>query len=819
MTGARWDIDSTPEAGTSAYGRRTHTRPRLPAWLLPVVVAVFGLTVSLLVTYAAYHHERGRADTAFRIAAREHVTAITQTWRQQFASVREIADLFQVKQVVTRKDFSRLARSILARHPTIEALEWVPRITHLGREIFIARVRAEFPGFTIRDLSATGELVRAPRREEYYPILYVEPFTENRRALGFDPSDNEARSNAIRAAIDRAELSASASTSLVQDSGNEPAILVFVPVFQHNGNIHTRGTRGLAEGVFKVHALVTDALAVLRSQGLRITVSDVTGRDSRETLHTRTFEDDPPAWYQWSGGQHLAHVWSTGGRTYSAAVAATGARFAYDLRGPAVALGLSLGLTALATWLVGQMTRRERAVRELADQRATQLDHLSRHDALTGLLNRAGFQQEIELALSRVREEPTRQTSLCLVDLDQFKLINDVCGHEAGDALMRRLARRLSELIDTGDCVARLGGDEFGILLHRHGAEQAREAAARYLHTVETTRFSWGERLFPVTASAGIVEINAGTESTASAMSKADAACYIAKDHGRNRIHVFREDDHLSDRYRTEMTWVSAIREALDENRLSLYCQPILPCRQGGGKGESRRRRLELLLRMRDRDGEIIVPGTFLPAAERYGLMPSIDRWVVGNLIRTIRPHDRKDTLWFVNLSGQTLGDLTFCDFILHTLHHHDMAPESLCFEITETAVISNHATARTFIQRLRSVGCRFALDDFGSGMASFSYLKELEVDFLKIDGGFVRGMPNDRLDRAVTGAIQRLARELGISTIAEFVEDERIFREVRELGIDYAQGYLFGRPTPIERYLHRPRGPNLTIIHGHRPS
>ncbi|WP_440996986.1 putative bifunctional diguanylate cyclase/phosphodiesterase [Arhodomonas sp. SL1] len=784
--------------------------------MLTAAVALLGVLLAGLTGYTAYTHERSSVDTAFRTAGQEHAAALVDTWQDELASVEQIADLFRVGSVVTRSEFSRLARSLLARHDAVRALEWVPRVTDLSREVFVARVQGEIPGFVIADHGPDGELVAAPRRPVYFPILYVEPLEENRAALGYAPSEHPTRNDAITRAIERGSLTVSATTRLIQEDNARPAVLGFVPVSSAEGYVHARGVRGLAEGVFHVDRLAGNAFAALQSRGLEIALSDVTDDPNAAPLHTVTGAHDSRAWYQWPGEQMLERRWGIGGRNYVTRIQAVGARFAYDLRLPALATGLALGLAVLATWLVHTLLARERAVHTLAQRRADQLAHLSRHDPLTGLLNRVGFQRELEDAVERIREAGSGTACVCLIDLDQFKLVNNVSGHQAGDALIRALVPRLRALCRPDDRLARIGGDEFGLLLPSLDAAAASALTRRYLDAVALTPFQWGQRQFPVTASAGIVELNVRTASTTNAMSKADAACYIAKEHGRNRLHVFLEDDQLSERFRDEMSWVSGIREAMGEGRLCLHAQAIQPMR-GRSPGPPIRR-MELLLRLRERDGTLTAPGTFLPAAERYGLMPEIDRWVLGRLARRIQSRPPPEgTVWFVNLSGQTLGDAAFYDFVLDILEHGAIPPESLCFEITETAVISNHSAAQAFIERLRRIGCRFALDDFGSGMASFGYLKELPVDYLKIDGTFVRGMPHSTLDRAICAAIQRLAGELGIATVAEAVEDAAVLEAVRGLEVDYAQGYLFGRPMPLEDYLDGRPAQQLTVIDGFR--
>ncbi len=799
-------IDGEPRTRTPRSGS-----PWYHPFITVTTIVVVGILLSLGLAWSVIHQEQVRSDAAFETTARQHITAIEQTLRQEFASVDKVADLFRLQRVVTRAHFRRLARSVLARHEALHTIAWIPRVTHLERETFVARARGGWPGYAIRDRNPQGALVAAERRPVYFPVLFIAPQDGNESIIGVDPGNDTIRTEALHGAIARGRLTVSAPATATDGKDAPTAFRVFAPV--GDDFIDGRLTRvdGLVQSVILVGPLLSRALSALHSDGLRLSLTDISAGDTAPFAE-RVTDSEPIPWYMHPGGQTFASTRDIAGRSMEIAIAAEGAAFAYDLRPPAAAAALGFALTGLTSWLVALLSRRERRVRALARRRDLQLQHLHRHDALTGLLNRIGFQEEMEAVLSRVRTRNSA-ASLCFIDLDQFKLVNDVCGHEAGDELLRRIAGRLTDTASEATVVARLGGDEFGVLLYGHTAAEGAGIAQDYRRHIEATRFSWGQRVLPVTASVGVVEINRHTPSIATAMSQADAACHIAKEHGRNRLHTFHEDDHLSEAFHQQMRWVSALREALEENRLELYQQQIRPATTQ--RTAHAPPMAEILLRLRERDGRLIPPSIFLPAAERYGVIPSIDRWVVAQTIRELAEHGQDSGQWFINLSGQTLGDLTFCEFILHCLHHHRVSPRMLCFEITETAVVSSFATARIFMRRLREAGCCFALDDFGSGMSSFHYLKELPVDYLKIDGGFIRELPGNRLDFAVAGAIQRLANELGLTTIAEFVENEAVFETVRELGVDFAQGYHIGHPAPLEQLLRSRTRPRFTVITG----
>jgi diguanylate cyclase (GGDEF)-like protein/PAS domain S-box-containing protein len=429
---------------------------------------------------------------------------------------------------------------------------------------------------------------------------------------------------------------------------------------------------------------------------------------------------------------------------------------------------------------------------------AQRLAYQATHDALTGLINRGEFEHRLERVLGGQHVEGSEH-ALCYLDLDQFKVVNDSCGHAAGDELLRQLSARLQSHMRARDTLARMGGDEFGILLEHCPPDQALRIATEMRDTVHEFRFTWQGRSFSLGASIGVVPLTAATESTAAALSAADAACYLAKEQGRNRVHLYHPEDADLIEHRSQMRWVSRLTQALDEGRFRLYYQPILPLT--GGQRE--RPHYEILLRLLDEDGRLVEPMAFVPAAERYNLMPAIDRWVLRTVIAGATAHcaapAAERPIFAVNLSGRSLGDERLPDYVREQLTHHHVPGDMLCLEITETAAIANLNQASRQIAELKRLGCLVALDDFGSGMSSFSYLKTLPVDFLKIDGGFIRTLADDQVNRAMTEAINRVAHVMTIQTIAESAESDSVVAILRELGVDHAQGYALARPRPIE--------------------
>ena len=420
------------------------------------------------------------------------------------------------------------------------------------------------------------------------------------------------------------------------------------------------------------------------------------------------------------------------------------------------------------------------------------LSYQATHDALTGLVNRREFERRVVRLVDEVRTGGSQHV-LMFMDLDQFKVVNDTFGHVAGDRLLRQLAQTLVPHIGQHDTLARLGGDEFGLLFQSR--EEAHAKGDELLRVVNDFRFTWEGRVFSVGASIGAVAMTEEKQSPADLMSRADAACFVAKEKGRNRIEWYGEGGDMN-RHRDQMGWVSRIQDALREGRFVLWAQDVMPL-MGDSSAPNHR---EILVRMVAPDGELVLPGSFIPAAERYNLMPAVDRWVIARTIGLIGSAEGglDEGQCFVNLSAVSLMDSGMPQFIRSKLKEHGVSGASLCFEVTETAAVSQLDTAVSFITALKETGCRFALDDFGSGMASFRYLKMLPVDILKIDGSFVLGILDSPTDRAMVDAINRVGKAMGLATVAEFVEDPAILPVLREIGVDYAQGYAIGRPRPI---------------------
>lgn len=420
------------------------------------------------------------------------------------------------------------------------------------------------------------------------------------------------------------------------------------------------------------------------------------------------------------------------------------------------------------------------------------------HDSLTRLINRREFERRLSELMMRAKNSGKRH-ALCYLDLDQFKIVNDTCGHIAGDKLLRQITYLFQEKVRDADILARLGGDEFGLLLENCTLKDAIHIAEGLRKIAKAFRFVWEGKSFDISVSIGVVPILPDSASPAEILSDADAACFAAKDKGRNCIQVYEPGNIELARRHGEMQWVSRITEAMEESRFTLYSQAIMPL------NDTAPQHIEILIRMLERDGKVIAPMAFIPAAERYNLMQDIDRWVITSSFSSIKKFldagGNNNAIFNINLSGASLGQENLPLYIRAELTRHDISPRNICFEITETAAISNYDQAIKLIKNLREIGCLFALDDFGSGLSSFSYLKSMPVDFLKIDGQLIQGIETDLIAYGMVEAIHNVGKIMGIKTIAEFVSNELILEKLRIMGVDYVQGYVISKPQPFTNH------------------
>jgi diguanylate cyclase (GGDEF)-like protein/PAS domain S-box-containing protein len=430
---------------------------------------------------------------------------------------------------------------------------------------------------------------------------------------------------------------------------------------------------------------------------------------------------------------------------------------------------------------------------------AKQLAFLKRRDVITGLLNRKEFERRMERMLVEAIGSGTPYV-LCYIDIDHFKLVNDTAGHAAGDALLEQLATLIEAKFPDAALLARLGGDEFGALFADCTEQLALKRCEVLLQTVRHFLFTWRDRSFDVAVSIGVSAFLPEDDSAAAELAKADVACHVAKQEGRDRVHVYHDVDASSARHHSEMHLVSTISEALSSDRLRLFAQPIVALAIGSGCTH-----YEILVRMSDQQGALVVPDQFIPAAERYILMPAVDRWIIqqlfstrGERLRAWHEQHPDQFLFAVNLSGTSVSEDSFLLFIKRQFALFRIPPAGICFELTETAAIRNLRGARRFMHELSAMGCSFALDDFGSGLSSFNYLRDLPVSYVKIDGSFVHDMNSNPVNHALVASINQVAHVLGMKTIAEWAEDDATIKQLRALNVDFVQGYAIGTPLPM---------------------
>jgi len=435
-----------------------------------------------------------------------------------------------------------------------------------------------------------------------------------------------------------------------------------------------------------------------------------------------------------------------------------------------------------------------------ARQHTERLSWQASHDALTGLVNRKEFDLRLEDAIRSAKAE-TKNHALCYIDLDRFKVVNDTCGHTAGDELLKQIALLLKSRLRASDTLARLGGDEFAVLFEDCSLDKAQEISDQLLEQIRTFRFVWANRIFTVGASMGIVAITQSSSDARHIVSIADTACYRAKEAGRNRIHVFRYGNAELTARGEQMDWVSRLTQALEQDSFCIYGQSYRALSDGASPDAY----TELLLRLVDAQGEIVPPASFVPAAERYSVMPAVDRWMVSHAFQAYRELSGKfgpSAIFGIDLSGTSLSDDKFSEFVLAQAKHHGVPPQAICFEITEMAAINQLPRTAAFIRTLRDRDFKFALDHFGAGMSSFGYLKNLPVDYLKIDSSLVREIKTDPVSLSIVSGINQIAHTMGLRTVAEYVDDPEVLKALRDIGIDYAQGYLISRPQPLSQML-----------------
>lgn len=906
--------------------------PALYSRRISVGLPLLGMLVTIFILFfVTLSYEKNDRQQAFERQARELHSYVEKRLQANFEVLYSIRSFFNANDSVNGREFSLFAKHQLLRYPEIQALEWTPRVSREQRDEF--EDKDDGPG-VITELGADGQMVVAAQRDEYFPIMYIEPLSGNSRAHGFDISTNALAREAQLRALTMGGFALTAPIRLVQENGSQRGLVAYLKS-NHPHTVSSMSGYGVIAGVYRMDDFVSSVM--LQREDLSANVK----------LKIVDISSDPVVLYQGNdaaskNNQALAGLsWQTdyaiGGRVYrfvylpqhgflanvvqwsSWLVLLAGLLFTALLGGWLLSLtGRTMRISQLVqertSSLQHEVEERKRAQQELlklsravefspymvlitkpdgeieysspkftevtgygpdevvghninmlhfakhgeisyseiwqtlgddpdwtgdiinqkkmgtlywaqvhiapiydaenllthfvvtqqditeARMISEQISYQASHDQLTGLVNRREF--EVRLSnLLQFSSYAEAKHAFCFLDLDQFKVVNDTCGHIAGDELLRQISALLQERIRASDTLARLGGDEFGILMQNCPLSKAQMIAEEIRDAVAQFKFGWEQQVFSIGVSIGVVQIDINSVSMTEVLQQADSACYTAKDSGRNRVHLYQQGDELLAQREGEMHWVAEINSALEENRFLLYGQVIVPLQNMQLKPD-----VEVLIRMQDREGNIVPPGAFLPAAERYQLSSRIDQWVVEHTFSWLEENfaafSQSLGCCAINLSGGSLGDNLIRDTIVSRLEGSSLLPYKIKFEITETSAIANLSEARRFIHGVKAYGCQFSLDDFGSGLSSFAYLKNLPVDNLKIDGLFVKGIAEDQLDLAMVKSINDIGHVMGKTTIAEFVEDDQIRQLLVDMGVDYGQGYGLGRPMPLDQLL-----------------
>ena len=782
-------------------------KQRITSVALPLCVLTI---ISFVLFKLSYINEMKSIENDFEQSAESIKRELGKSLLANVHATSELKRLFNLVDIdeLSEEEFALTTRSILFQNEQIHALEWIPMVTRKERVDFERSI-----GAPIMATNKQGELTIAPDRNYHYVIKYVEPLMGNEKAYRYDIRSNPFADEATYKACSTGLISITDGIKLVQEKNNQVGLVFYEPIYkkQLSSNYieNCDDLKGFVASVFrleeainKIHKVIPESvisLSLYREN--KLIYSDKNNLKQQHNIPTqfRFF------------------------RSYELPVANTIYQLNFEPDNGFIAsysswliwLIIVSGLLVSAVSGMGllMITGRALSTEELVKLRTNELNdeiqerklvqeslsYQASHDSLTGLMNRREFEKRAQRLLSDVKDNNTEHT-LCFMDLDQFKIVNDTCGHNAGDELLRQLSAMLREKVRHNDVLARLGGDEFGILMESCHVDDAERVAEVLKNSIQEFQFLWDDNLFKVGVSIGLVSISEYVPDLTELLKQADAACYMAKDSGRNCVHVYRTEDIQTAQRHGEMQWVNRIQKALEEDQFVLFAQKINPLQ---GKDLSH---YEILIRIKDENNKIIPPGAFLPSAERYNLIEKIDRWVINKTITTLAgATDFLNSINAVsiNLSGQTLTRPDFLDFVTSEFEKAHLDGSKICFEITETSAVANLNAAKNSIKSLNELGCRFSLDDFGSGLSSFGYLKNFPVDFLKIDGMFIRDIVDDKIDYAMVKSINDIGHTMGMKTIAEFVENDKIIALLKDIEVDYIQGYGVQAPMPLEDIIN----------------
>ena len=765
-----------------------------------VIIAVLGFAFLILANKWLESTEHQYAEERFNDVSTRYLIRVRADVERFLDDVEQLATFFSLSEKVTRFEFENFAKRDLQRHRGIQAFEYVQVVQHDQIDSFLEMARQEYSDFTLTEKSEAGHLIPLKRnREVYYPILYAYPYEENKEVIGYDPYNVKPRQESLEKARETLQTIISSRIEVYQHPGKSAA-LVFSPAFKYNTKGEVQKIIGFAEGVFVLEDLIQESSGELARFGLTLTIKDVT--DEQEVLllehHSRGGEHSRP-----DDSFSIERTFELGGRSWSMLITGDKQEFYLPLSNARYSLMFIVMLLAVLVcyfiYLVFILYRNNQTLLESKGQlrkninelesSKNQLIYQANHDFLTDLENRFALDKH----LSQLIRNPSEQQKVaCLLDIDKFNIVNDSFGHEAGNFVLKQFAKIIQSHIQNDDKAYRLSADEFLVIFDSLDLDAAIQVVANIINTVHDTVFDWSQMRINIDASAGLVTISTDTQDASEILSELASARTIAKEKGGNRIHVFDKNDPESVHFHRQVLWVNRINKALEEDRFALRVQTI---QNLSGQGNMK----EVLVVMLDEEGGMIPPIEFIPAAERFNLMSKIDQWVVNRVLEYLEANEQSmDYLWCINLSGVSLNSEEFRDSLVDQISESQQLANHIVFEITETAAINNYELVNRFIDSLNQFGCKFALDDFGSGMSSYGYLRNIPVDFIKVDGSFIKQILDNDYDQTIVKSICEISLQLGIKTIAEFVENEQVLDKIKEMGFDYGQGYHIDKPKLI---------------------
>ncbi len=780
--------------------KRAQPLPFLVKNLIAIaIIVLLGFLFLVLAGRWLESTEHQYAEERFNDVSARYISKVTSDIERFIDDVDQLATFFSLSEKVTRFEFEQFAKSNLVKYGGIQAFEYVQIVKHGELDGFLKIAREEYPDYTVTEKAEDGFLIPLQlNREVYYPILYAYPYEENKEVIGYDPYRIEARQEVVERAINNNTTSVSSRMELHQHPGKSAA-LVYSPVYRYGKEGKVINIKGLAQGVFVIEDLIEERSDELARFGLSLTINDVTDGNTLLLEHySRGIKQ-----FNKQNSFTFDRTVTFGGRQWSMTVTGNVEEFYLPLSNARYSLIFLVMLLAVFLfyfmYLVFILYRNNQVLQESKGELSknitelessrNQLVYQANHDFLTDLENRFALDKFL---IELIENDDGRKHVACLLDIDKFNLVNDSFGHEAGNFVLKQFAKIIQNNIGSQDCAYRLSADEFLIIFDRLNLEAAYQVVQKILSTVHDTVFDWSEMHINVNATAGIATISSDTTGASEVLSELASARTIAKEKGGNRVHIFDKNDPESVHFHQQVLWVNRINKALDEDRFALRVQAIKDLH---GENDLK----EVLIVMLDEEGGMIPPIEFIPAAERFNLMPQVDSWVVTRVLEYLEANSQaSEYLWCVNLSGVSLNSEEFRDSLVDEISQNQELARYIVFEITETAAINNYELVKDFIDSLNQFGCKFALDDFGSGMSSYGYLRNIPVDFIKVDGSFIKQIIDNDYDQTIVKSICEISVQLGIKTIAEFVETEQVLNKIIEMGFDYGQGYHIDKPKLI---------------------